>query len=254
MGRLQTEGENSLEHGLERALPVGGARVYYVFQEALGPRLREGLMGLLSDDERERRARFLRESDRDLYLLAHGMLRRVLAVHTGVEARKLRFETGVYGRPELSGPASIGSLRFNLTHTPGLAACAVASGRAVGVDAEHLIRKIDLPSVSARVFSTAERRGLEALSGRDAIERFFLLWTLKEAYVKALGRGFSLPLRSITTVPTIDQRAVLQLDDMDDDASRWVLRTHRAGAEHQLALALEAGADPPVTFEELSLA
>jgi len=243
----------------ERSLPLGGARVYYVFQDdvfqqALNAGLRDRLMGLLSEQERSRQARFLRERDRDLYLMAHGMLRRVLANHTGVSPQTLAFETGPHGRPELSGPAAIGQLRFNLTHTPGLAACAVASGRAVGVDAENLARKIDLRSVSARVFSTEERRGLDALSGRAATERFFLLWTLKEAYVKALGLGFSLPLQRITTTPTSDERASLQLDDMDDDASRWVLRTHRAGPEHQIAVTVEAKTDARVTFEELSLA
>ena len=232
-------------------LPRGGARVYYVFQASLNARLRDRLMGLLSKDELTRQGRFICGSDRDLYLLAHGMLRRVLAQHTGVPPQALLFETGVHGRPELAGPAAAGSLRFNLTHTPGLAACAVAVGRSVGVDAERLARKIDRGPVSARVFSDEERRGLDELSGKDAQERFFVHWTLKEAYVKAVGRGFSLPLRRITTAPTSDGRATLHLKDMDDDASRWLLRTHRAGPDHQIAVALEAKADAPVTFEEL---
>jgi 4'-phosphopantetheinyl transferase len=235
-------------------LPRGGARVYYVFQASLNARLRDRLMGLLSKDELTRQGRFICDSDRDLYLLAHGMLRSVLAQHTGVSPQALRFETGVHGRPELAGPAAAGSLRFNLTHTPGLAACAVAVGRPVGVDAEHLARKIDRGPVSARVFSDEERRGLDELSGKDAQERFFVHWTLKEAYVKAVGRGFSLPLRRITAAPTSDGRATLHLKDMDDDANRWLLRTHRAGPDHQIGVALRAEADAPVTFEELSLA
>ncbi len=241
------------EDGRGLDLPLGGARVYYVFQHALVRDVRDQLEELLSKEERERQARFVRERDRDLYLLAHGLLRRVLAQHTGVVPQALLFETGDYGRPEFSGPEATGPLRFNLTHTPGLAACAVADGRAIGVDAEHLARNIDLRAVSARVFSAAERHGLDALSGKDATERFFLLWTLKEAYVKALGLGFSLPLRNITTTPSVGGHATLQVEDMEDEANRWVLRTHRAGAEHQIAVALEAGADAPVTFEELSL-
>ena len=254
MAGPRTGAVTGVDEGAQRSLPRGGARVYYVFQDVLGRHLRDRLMGLLSEDERVRRRRFIRDGDRDLYLLAHGMLRRVLAQHVGVTPQALRFETGAHGRPELLGPAAVGSLRFNLTHTPGLAACAVTAGRSVGVDAEHLTRKVDLRAVSARVFSAAERRGLDELSGKDARERFFAHWTLKEAYVKALGVGFSLPLRRITTAPTREGRATLQLEDMDDDASRWILRTHRAGPEHQIAVALEADADAPVTFEELSLA
>jgi len=238
----------------ERGIPLGGARVYYVFEHDMDRRLRKELLESLSAEERERQIRFLRQGDRDLYLLAHGMLRRVLAHHTGLPPHALRFEATPEGRPELTGAAAVGGLRFNLTHTPGLAACAVAVGRAVGVDAEYLDRKIDMQAVSARVFSPAERRSLDELTGRDATERFYLHWTLKEAYVKALGMGFSLPLRRITTAPTRDDRATLQLDELDDDAGRWLLRTHRAGPAHQIAVALESAADAPVTFEEFTIA
>lgn len=248
--RSATEGQ----HGFVGGIPPGGARVYYVFQRDMGPRMRDEWMGWLSAEERVRQARYQRESDRDLYLMAHGMLRRVLAQHTGLSPDALRFETNRFGRPELSDDAAGRSIRFNLTHTPGLAACAVAADRAVGVDAENLDREIDLRSVSARVFSPAEIRGLDELIGRDATERFYLHWTLKEAYVKALGMGFSLPLRRITTLPMGNDRAGLRLDEMADDASRWLLCTHRAGAAHQISLALEAPASAPVRFEELPLA
>ena len=147
--RSATEGQ----HGFVGGIPPGGARVYYVFQRDMGPRMRDEWMGWLSAEERVRQARYQRESDRDLYLMAHGMLRRVLAQHTGLSPDALRFETNRFGRPELSDDAAGRSIRFNLTHTPGLAACAVAADRAVGVDAENLDREIDLRSVSARVFS-----------------------------------------------------------------------------------------------------
>jgi 4'-phosphopantetheinyl transferase len=253
MGSLWADGGA----GFEQTLPVEGARVYYAFQDGLSPDARDRLMALLSESERTRQARFLRNRDRDLFLLAHGMLRHVLAAHAGVSPHALRFATGDHGRPELSGPPQVKSLRFNLTHTRGLAACAVANGRAVGVDAEDLLRKVDRVPVSARVFSDAEIHGIEKLSGTDATERFYLHWTLKEAYVKALGLGFSLPLRRITITPGPDERASLQLDDLadvDDDPRRWIFRTHRAGGQHLIALAVEDSADAPVTFEKLSLA
>ena len=83
MRGLRTEREDARELDL----PLGGARVYYVFQDALSPRLRDRLMGLLSKDELTRQGRFICDSDRDLYLLAHGMLRSVLAQHTGMSPR-----------------------------------------------------------------------------------------------------------------------------------------------------------------------
>ena len=234
-----------------RSLPPGGARVFYIFQEALVPALRERFMESLCEDERARHVRLIRETDRDLFLLAHGMLRYIVGHYGGLAPHALRFERNEHGRPALQGSEAPAALRFNLTHTPGLTACALAMGRDVGVDAENLSRRVDRRSVSARVFSDEERRGLDALSGAAAQERFFLHWTLKEAYVKAMGRGFSLRLRQITTVPGNDDRATLQLKHMDDDPSRWTLRSYRAGAEHQLAVALEATGDAPIEFEEV---
>jgi 4'-phosphopantetheinyl transferase len=236
-----------------RGVPEGGACVYYLFQRALPEEVQARFVASFSDDERTRHTRFLRDGDQNLFLLAHGMLRCVLANHLGVSPGELAFESGEHGRPELTHPTGAEKLRFNLTHTKGLAACALAPGRAVGVDAENLSRSIDRRSVAARVFSAPERQSIEERSGASAQERFFLHWTLKESYIKAVGKGFALPLRQITTLPADDASATLRLADIEDDASRWILRTHRAGSEHLLAVALDAGADAPVSFEELSL-
>lgn len=236
------------------ACPPGGARVYYIFQDALDPPLREQLMTLLSNDERERHGRFRFERDRDLYVLAHGMLRRVLATHAGVTPAELVFRIEEHGRPELAAPEAALSLRFNLTHTDGLVACAVAEGRAVGVDAEWVTRQANIRSLSARVFSDVERRAIAERSGQSAADRFFEHWTLKEAYVKAVGKGLSLPLQKITTTPVGEGAAELQLVDVDDDAGRWLLRLQRVGSAHQLAVVVEADPLAQVTFEELSLA
>lgn len=234
-----------------QGVPEGGACVYYAFQRALPEAVRARFLASFSDEERARHARFLRGGDQDLFLLAHGMLRCVLGNQLGVSAGELAFESGEHGRPELTHPAGAGKLRFNLTHTKGLVACALAPGRAVGVDAENLSRSIDRRSVAARVFSAPERQSIEERSGATARERFFLHWTLKESYIKAVGKGFALPLRQITTVPADDASATLRLAEIEDDASRWMLRTHHAGPEHLLAVALDAGADAPVSFEEL---
>jgi len=235
----------------EGACPPGGARVYYAYPSALDATVRGQLMALLSSEERQRHARFRFERDRDLYVLAHGMLRRVLSRHAGVPPATLEFRTLEHGRPELAAPEAALSLRFNLTHTEGLAACAVAVGRAVGVDAERVTRDADIRALSPRVFSTDERRAIDERDGQAARDRFFEHWTLKEAYVKAVGKGLSLPLRNITTTPASDGSAQLRLVDIDDAPERWLLRLHRAGTEHQLAVVLEAGQGAKVTFEEL---
>ena len=76
-------------------------------------------------------------------------------------------------------------MQFNLSHTRGLAACAIARDVSIGIDVECLERNTDWGSIAGRYFSRFETRALAALPVGERPERFFEDWTLKEAYVKA---------------------------------------------------------------------
>lgn len=100
-------------------------------------------------------------------------------------------ETG--SKPYLKGAKGV---EFNISHTKGLVVCAVADS-VLGVDTEE-IRPFKA-SLMRRMCSEAERGFV--LAGRSEAERqerFFRLWTLKESFVKANGRGLAFPLRNIT--------------------------------------------------------
>lgn len=234
----------------------GGARVYYrACVESLGDAERARCLPVLDDSERARMARFRFGRDRDLYLQAHVLVRKVLAHHSGEPPESFRFEAGPHGRPEIVHPVAGCRLRFNLSHTSGLAACAVAVGRDVGVDAEYRERSVDIDALSPRVLSPAERAAFEALPEVRRRHRFFEHWTLKEAYIKAVGVGMSLPLRGITTVPGAplpgspdEHGAGLRLEGIDDRAERYQLRLHSVGEAHQLAVVVAAGADGLIDF------
>ena len=149
------------------------------------------LLALLSPDERERHQRLRFARDRAVYRCAHTLLRLLLSEAVGGAPEAHRFEAGSHGKPGLL-PAVPG-LDFNLSHTAGLVACALAWGAPVGVDVEHCVRRADLAGVGRRVFSAAEQAALAALADAAQSDRFFEYWTLKEAYMKARGLGFSLP-------------------------------------------------------------
>jgi 4'-phosphopantetheinyl transferase len=183
----------------QRPLEPGEVRVFHAFCSTLGDAdaaLR--CRALLSAEESAREQRFRFQDDRDSYLLAHALVRSVLAELSGEPPARLRFELGPHGRPELV-PARPGPrLRFNLSHTRGLVACAVALEHDVGVDVEHVDRRVQIDQVAESVFSDAERAALARLPEDARRARFFELWTLKEAYIKAVGKGLSLRLLSIT--------------------------------------------------------
>jgi 4'-phosphopantetheinyl transferase len=166
----------------------------------------------------------------------------------------LRFVAAEHGRPELAAPEQACAWRFNLSHTRGLVACGVAREREIGVDVEHVDRRVELLAVARHVFSPREIAGLEALSGEAQRSRFFDLWTLKEAYIKAIGKGLAAPLRAITFAAETADPVPVHFDvEARDDASSWCFRRHQPGSQHRLAVALRATATAAVSFNEIAL-
>ena len=150
--------------------------------------------GMLDAEERDRADRFAFAADRTIYMAAHALLRWMLSEATGLPAARWRFVTGPFGKPELAEPLPGTRLRFNLSHTRGLAACALAL-HDVGVDVERSDRTVDL-SLADHYFAPEEQRLLKAAPSGERRRLFFQLWTLKEAFIKATGEGLSRPLDS----------------------------------------------------------
>jgi 4'-phosphopantetheinyl transferase len=152
---------------------------------------------LLSAEEAAECATSSDLASRELRLVARAFTRSVLSRYIGNLATpsSLTFERNEHGKPEISHPKA--SLRFNLTHTPGLIGVAVTNGAAVGLDAESIHRKTkgNALKLAQRRFAKSEIEQLKSLGGDPEAQAalFIKLWTLKEAYVKAIGRGIGAP-------------------------------------------------------------
>lgn len=238
----------SLLHALQ-----GSAHIVYTRPECVLAQVsRQALLDVLSEEERAKVARFAAPEDGDLYLTAHALTRCLLSRLVGDPPAALQFRSGERGRPELAGPAAESGVRFNLSHTRGLAACGVTLHAAIGVDVEQHTRKVELDSVGRRVFSPQELASLAALSGEAQRRRFFDLWTLKEAYVKATGKGLASPLRSVTVSAEAPDPVPIHFSDPSlDRADGWCLRRLQLPPSHSLAVALDATADARVTWQAL---
>lgn len=181
----------------------------------------------LDADERERRQRFVFEKDRDVYTLAHGMLRSVLSLAHPVSEEAWRFESSPGGRPEIASPSIDPRLRFSLSHSGEWAAVAVCRQVDIGVDLEDMTRRVDL-DLTTRSFSAEERKELARRTGDEQRAYFFSLWTLKESYMKGTGQGLSTPLDAISF--SIDAGDVVHFDSTDvvgGPSSRWRFRVVR---------------------------
>ena len=122
-------------------------------------------------------------------------LRGILAAEVGAAPGALHFTTGARGKPSLADASS--ALDFNLSHTGPFGLLALARPGPVGVDVEEERLGRPFAGLARRCFTPAELREWSALSEDARTHGFYALWSCKEAVAKALGRGLSLPLRSI---------------------------------------------------------
>ncbi len=148
------------------------------------------LLALLSEDEAVRLDRYRQPRDRLHFLLARVLTRRVLASYLATQPDELRFHASAQGKPKLLDHA----LHFNLSHSQGAVVCAVSASHEVGVDVEDASRDRQLLDLAERYFAPDEAEHLRRLDACHRPAAFFAIWTLKEAFVKALGQGLAFPL------------------------------------------------------------
>ncbi len=142
----------------------------------------------LPPDERERAASFLREEAARRWVASRWALRRALAGYLGEPAAAIELELGERGKPRLRGG---GSLRFNLSHSGGLALVAVAEGREVGVDVELVEPGRDLLALAERALGPEDAAALRDAQPAERPALFYAAWTRHEARLKCLGTGLA---------------------------------------------------------------
>jgi 4'-phosphopantetheinyl transferase len=202
------------------------------------------LSELLSEDELLRAGRFHFRRDREHFVAARGALRNILGRYVAVAPQALTFSYGPYGKPMLCGEAGDLRLRFNVSHSRGVALCALTRGREIGVDVEFVREDFAGFDIAARFFSAREVSALRALPPDERTCAFFDCWTRKEAYIKARGEGLSHPLHSFAVSLAPGEPAALLFTDEDPrEAARWSLVELFPGEPYRAALAVE-GAMP----------
>lgn len=191
----------------------------------------------LSPEEIERRDRFVRVEDRERYACAHGLLRRVLSLHTGCAPGELRFIKGLAGKPALDPACVRDAPAFNLSHSGDWAAIAIApKGCPVGIDVEETTRETDMLGVARHSFCPGETAALEAASDDARAALFFRWWTAKEAVVKAWGTGLS---GRMDRIDCSGWREGACASLRDESGAEWALWHYNEGA---LALSLAVAA------------
>jgi 4'-phosphopantetheinyl transferase len=142
---------------------------------------------------------FYHWQDAQRCLLGDLLVRHYLINRFGYDNREIVFAENEFGKPYLP---NLPLIEFNLSHS-GDWITAAFSESAVGIDVQE-IKKIDL-DIARRFFSKAEYSDLIKFSGEQCYHYFYSLWTLKESYIKACGKGLSIPLNSFM-VNALDEK------------------------------------------------
>jgi 4'-phosphopantetheinyl transferase len=216
----------------------GACHLWYWRPPVFAEAARQRALAFLSPDDSARYARYLVPGAAQTFLAARLLVRSVLSAYASVVPAAWRFETNRWGRPYIANPEAPPGLLFNLSHKPGAVTCLVGFERDLGVDVEHCAARPYLLDIASRFFSPAEATALIALPEEDRIRRFFELWTLKEAYIKARGVGLSLGLSNFSFSPSGNTATVRFEPGFDDDSETWDFRLIRLVEEHLIATAV----------------
>lgn len=183
------------------------------------------------------RYRKLRHAERrQHFLVGRSLIRHALSQYANVPASSWRFVSNEHGRPAIDWPRTCRNIHFNLSHTSGLIAVAVGAIPEIGIDVENVDRPVEISDIAEMVFTSRELNRISRCSRQDR-EAFFELWTLKEAYIKARGTGFSLSPQKFELANDNGRISLQCRADCEPTPERWQFHTFKS-RNLQLAIAV----------------
>lgn len=211
------------------SLNISGAKLRYLEQ-------------LLSDDEKERAKRFHFDKDRNHFIAARGQLRVIIGRYLNLNPQALRFKYNDYGKPLLISIDKKKGLNFNVSHSHELALIAVSKLYEVGIDIEWILRaKLTGLNIAKRFFSKSEIDDLMDIPESQQRQAFFDCWTRKEAYIKARGKGLSIPLNQFDVSLKPGEPARLLASRHDPEAVlNWQMQALSPAADYTGAVAVNS--------------
>ena len=175
---------------------VGDIAIYHV---DLIPRLgcEAEALAWLDGEEVSRWQRFQSLAARRRFVLCRAALRAILCRQIDCTNESLAFVTAKYGKPFARVEGKPVATSFNVSHSGKHGLIAVAPSGRLGVDIEERSPRRNLENLIEGVFSSQEKAELKVLDGCQKLLLFFRFWTIKEALVKAHGKGLSLDVSEL---------------------------------------------------------
>ncbi len=159
----------------------------------------------LNEEEQVRCRQYPLPDPRRRFALCRAALRAILCRQLGCSNERLSFGSSDYGKPFALVDEEPAAISFNISHSKKHGLIALVPHGRLGVDVEERVPRRDFDELSEAVFGPHEQSALACVRGRDRVQLFFRLWTIKEALVKALGLGFTLDMSQFEVPPGLHQ-------------------------------------------------
>jgi 4'-phosphopantetheinyl transferase len=204
------------------------------------PFIIQRLAKTLSSEEKKRASRYRFERDKNHFILSHGILRTLLGRYLSKNPDQLKFVFGDKGKPKLKHGIGKQKIHFSVSTSGGMALYAFTRGHEIGVDIEKIRDMDDMELIAEHFFSEQEKAKLFALRKQERKAAFFNCWTRKEAYLKALGTGFSDPLDKFEVSLTPGEPAkLLEINGNSKKACQWTVFALDPSPDYVAAIAIQ---------------
>jgi len=199
----------------------------------------------LSIQEKIKASKYYTEYLSKKYIISHGILRYILSFYTKQHPQKIEFNYNEYGKPFLKNS----NIQFNISHSHNMVSYIIALNYRVGIDIELHDKNLNIEDVAALVLTTDEYKYLSSLKSRDKLRIFYILWTKKEALVKAIGQGLSYPINTIEVIRLLSGKGVLLNDKNNKLKQQWYCYELEVPENYSGAIGIENKIDEIVYLE-----
>lgn len=205
----------------------------------------------LGSEERVRASSITREPVRRRFVIARGLLRSLLGRYLHTSAANLAFDLGEHGKPRLAGSEPDRGLVFNVSHSGDRLAIALAHEARLGADIECWRPLRDAAALASRCLGPSELADWNRLPESQQLAEFFRLWTLKEAFCKAVGRGIAMGLQNCVFDSAATPAKLLAWPSAtgENDAGRWLFSEFGGSSEMSGAVAIDRPASSVRHFD-----